>query len=427
MKFLMRRERSCPRVAAVRRRLAANCLWPVLALLLAGCQAPGPGAADVDAAGVPELTELRGTGDLGLVIERATGSVLVVDTTAHKTLGRIEGLGDLSHASVVYSRDARYGFVFGRDGGLTKVDLLTRRIVNRTLQSGNSIGGAISQDGRFVAVSNYQPGGVKVFDSETLEQVMDIPAHYTTALGEPARSKTVGLVDAPGNRFVFSLFDADQVWTLDMASPAREITRYPAGLAPYDALISPDGRYYIAGLFGQDGLSLLDLWNPELGVSEILPGYGKGEQKLPVYKMPHLEGWAIAGGRAFVPAVGHHQVLVANMADWALEDRIPVQGQPVFVMASPDNRQIWVSFAHPGNDVVQVIDTRSRQVIRTLEPGKAVLHMEFSPRGEEVWVSARDSNRITVYSTRSLEPVATLEAEKPSGIFFTSRAHTLGL
>ena len=106
---------------------------------------------------------------------------------------------------------------------------------------------------------------------------------------------------------------------------------------------------------------------------------------------------------------------------------MPVQGQPVFVMASPDNRQIWVSFAHPGNDVVQVIDTRSRQVIRTLEPGKAVLHMEFSPRGEEVWVSARDSNRITVYSTRSLEPVATLEAEKPSGIFFTSRAHTLGL
>jgi protein NirF len=53
--------------------------------------------------------------------------------------------------------------------------------------------------------------------------------------------------------------------------------------------------------------------------------------------------------------------------------------------------------------------------------------MEFTPRGEAVWVSARDSDRVTVYSTRTLEPVATLAAEKPSGIFFTSRAHALGL
>ncbi|MBC7183931.1 MAG: protein nirF, partial [Marinobacter sp.] len=110
---------------------------------------------------------MMGTGDLGLIVERATGSLLVINTTRHEALGRIEGLGDLSHASVVYSRDARYGYVFGRDGGLTKVDLLTRSIVERVIQSGNSIGGAISQDGRYIAVSNYQPGGVKVFDSGT--------------------------------------------------------------------------------------------------------------------------------------------------------------------------------------------------------------------------------------------------------------------
>ncbi|RMF04897.1 MAG: protein nirF, partial [Alphaproteobacteria bacterium] len=66
--------------------------------------------------------ELRGTGDLALVIERASGSVLIADTTAHEIVQRVEGLGDLSHASAVYSRDERHAFVFGRDGGLTKVD-----------------------------------------------------------------------------------------------------------------------------------------------------------------------------------------------------------------------------------------------------------------------------------------------------------------
>lgn len=374
-----------------------------------------------------ESAELRGTGDLGLIIERATGSVLVVDHSEHEILGRVEGLGDLSHASVVYSRDARYGYVFGRDGGLTKVDLLTRAVTDRVIQSGNSIGGAISQDGRYVAVSNYEPGGVNIFDSETLDTVAEIPAFYTNAQGEQEQSKTVGLVDAPGNQFVFSLFEAGEIWTVDMYSNPPGINRYQAGKEPYDALITPDGRFYIAGLFGEDGLSMMDLWEPEQGAQTILPDYGKGEQRLPVYKMPHLEGWAIADGYAFVPAVGRHEVLVADMEDWSMVQRIPVQGQPVFVMASPDNRQIWVSFAHPKNDVVQVIDSRTREIIRTLEPGKSVLHMEFTPRGEEVWVSSRDSDRVTVYNTRTLEEVATLPAQKPSGIFFTNRAHQLGL
>ena len=49
----------------------------------------------------------RGTGDLGLFIERASSSVQIIETSGNTSIGRIEGLGDLSHASVVYSRDAR--------------------------------------------------------------------------------------------------------------------------------------------------------------------------------------------------------------------------------------------------------------------------------------------------------------------------------
>ena len=50
---------------------------------------------------------LRGTGDLGVVVERAAGSILIVDTTEKREIGRVEGLGDLSDASVVFSRDGR--------------------------------------------------------------------------------------------------------------------------------------------------------------------------------------------------------------------------------------------------------------------------------------------------------------------------------
>ena len=107
--------------------------------------------------------EPRGTGDLGVVIERESGRVQVVETSGATSFGASGWLATLSHASVVYSRDGRYAYVFGRDGGLTKVDLLARSITKRVMQAGNSIGGAISQDGTLVAAQNYTPGGVKVF------------------------------------------------------------------------------------------------------------------------------------------------------------------------------------------------------------------------------------------------------------------------
>lgn len=369
------------------------------------------------------IAPLRGTGDLGLVIERDVGRVLVVDTSANKSLATITGLGDLSHAAVVFSRDGRYGYVFGRDGGLTKVDLLKRIIEKRVMQAGNSIGGAISQNGRYVAAQNYTPGGIKVFDAATLALVADIPATY----GDGQLSKVVGLVDAPGNQFVFSLFDAGEIWIADVSNSNQpEIQKFTAGKQPYDGLITPDGRYYIAGLFGEDGLALLDLWHPEQGVRRILDGYGRGQEKLPVYKMPHLRGWAVAGTRAYLPAIGRHELLVVDTQSWKEVGRIPVAGQPVFAIARPDGRQVWVNFAFPDNAQVQVVETETQQIIKTLQPGRAVLHLEFTPRGEEVWVSSRDDNRVTIYDTQTLQATAEFKASAPSGIFFTHRATRIG-
>ncbi len=320
---------------------------------------------------------VRGTGDMGIVIERATGSVLVVDNTKDETITRVNGLGDLSHASAVYSRDARYAYVFGRDGGLSKVDILKGELVKRVIQGGNSIGGAISQDGKLVAVSNYEPGGVRVFDAKTLEMVADIPANDG--------SKTVGLADAPGNIFMVSLWDDGEIWKLDFSKGLTPtITKFKdIGTNPYDALISPDGRYYVAGLFGEDGLAKLDLWNEAKGVERILDHYGKGEQKLPVYKMPHLEGWAVAGDLMFLPAVGRHELLVLDKTTWKEVGRIPVHGQPIFAMAQPGGKYIWVNFSVPKNDTIQVIDVQQLKIIKTMKPGKGVLHMEFTPRGEK--------------------------------------------
>lgn len=387
-----------------------------------------PGCASL-ASPVAPAASPTGTGDLGVVVERARGVLAIVNTSERRVLAEVPGLGDLSHASVVFSRDAGSAFVFGRDGALTRVNLLTRRIEARVQQAGNSIGGAISQDGTLVAAQNYTPGGVKVFDAKTLALVADIPAELQAGDPSKGRSRVVGLADLPGRRFIYALFDADAICIADLSDPARPVVRRFDGIGhqPYDALVTPDGRHYIAGLFGEDGLALVDLWAPEPRVRRILGGYGRGEAPLPVFKMPHLRGWAVAGRHAYLPAIGRHEVLVVDTDTWQEVGRIPVAGQPVFVMAQPDGRRVWVNFAVPDYHRVQVIDTPSRQVVATLEPGAAVLHLEFTPRGEAVWISSRDANRVSVIDTASLATLARLEVPEPSGIFFTSRAARLGL
>lgn len=358
------------------------------------------------------------TGGLGLVIERASGSLVLVDRAQHAAIGRIDGLGDLSHASLTYSPDERFAYVFGRDGGLTKVDLLERRVAARTLQAGNSIGGAISDDGKLVAVSNYEPGGIRVFDADTLAPVADIPAE----------GKTLGLVDLPGRRFVWTVWETGEVFLGDFSSAEPQVAMIGrAGLNPFDAVLTDDAHTYLVGLFGEKGVTEFDLWSPSPAPRKLLTDYGKTGEDMPVYKMPHLQGWAFTEGQYALPAVGRHEVLWVDRDSGELTATTPMHGQPVFVIAQPASPFVWVNFATPLNDTVQVLNSRSHEVVATLTPGRAVLHMEFAPRGAEVWISARDDNRVVIYDTRTREKTGEVPAASPSGIFFTSRAHQPGL
>lgn len=360
----------------------------------------------------------RATGDLGVVVERATGSLLLIDRSERAAIGRIEGLGDLSHAAVTYSPDERFAYVFGRDGGLSKVDMLTQTIAARTIQAGNSIGGAISDDGKLIAVSNYEPGGVKVFDADTLELVGDIPG----------TSKTIGLVDLPGRRFAWATWESGEAFLADFSGPEMVVTKLgDVGANPFDAVLTEDARTYLIGLFGEKGVTAIDMWEDKPEPVRFLKDYGKTEDDLPVYKMPHLQGWAFTEGQFVLPAVGQHELLWVDRKTLEEVDRTPTHGQPVFIIAQPASPFVWVNFATPLNDVVQVVDSRSHKVVATLTPGKAVLHMEFAPRGAEVWISLRDDNKIAIYDTRTLEKLGEIPAQAPSGIFFTARAHQTGL
>jgi protein NirF len=259
---------------------------------------------------------------------------------------------------------------------------------------------------------------VKVFDAETLALVADVPMP----------GKTIGLVDVPGRRFAWAVWDTGEVFLGDFSGAEPVVTPLGnAGKNPFDAVLTDDAHTYLVGLFGEKGVTAFDLWDSAPKPQKFLTDYGKTGEDMPVYKMPHLQSWAFTEGQYALPAVGRHEILWVDRDSQATTATTPVHGQPVFIIAQPASPFVWVNFATPLNDTVQVVDSRSHEVVATLTPGKAILHMEFAPRGAEVWISSRDDNKVLIYDTRTRDKVAEVPAEAPSGIFFTARAHQTGL
>lgn len=385
-------------------------------------------------AGVPYLNAsergLWGTASLVVIVERNSGSVIVIDSKDHRFLGRIEGLGNLTHATVKFSKDARYAYVIGREADVSKIDLLELKLVKKVKAGLNSVGGVMTQDGRYIALSNYAPGEVRILDADTLEEVKRIPAVRKYPDGTERMSRVVGLLDLPGNLLIFSLMDVDGIWVVDAGRPDFPVIKefWDVGKTPYDALVTPNGRYYIVGFLESNWMGLLDTWAIDEGVERILTEDETPKGKdVPLWKIPHLKGWAIAGNLAFLPALKREWVIVYNTDNWKLVRYVPLEGTALYTVASPDGRSVWVDLIGRNGDLVQVIDTQSLEVIKTLNPGKGATHPQFTAKGEAVYISLMDDNKVVVYDTYTFEKIKEFPAESPSGIFFAYRANRFGM
>ena len=177
------------------------------------------------------------------------------------------------------------------------------------MQAGNSIGGAISQDGSLVAAQNYTPGGVKVFDAQSLALVADIPAEHAPRQDIARRRSRRSARPALHLLALRCRRDLDRRPVRARAAALDKLEGI--GRQPYDALVTPDGRHYIAGLFGEDGLALVDLWHE--------PQRAPHPRRLRPWRgaAAGLQDAAPArlGGRRpprLLPAIGRHEVLVVD-------------------------------------------------------------------------------------------------------------------
>jgi hypothetical protein len=114
-----------------------------------------------------------------------------------------------------YSRDGRYAYVFGRDGGLTKIDLLEARSSSACCSRATP---SAVRSRRTAASSSRRttPRAASRPSTGTLELLSEVPAEYAPG----SFSKVVGLADVPGNRFAYALFDGGEIWVSDFSERA---------------------------------------------------------------------------------------------------------------------------------------------------------------------------------------------------------------
>jgi len=145
-------------------------------------------------------------------------------------------------------------------------------------------------------------------------------------------------------------------------------------------------------------------------------------------KLPHLASWAVAGQWIFVPLVGEDRLAVLDRATFEFAASIPLRGHPVYAVRSPTEREVWVSFSGEEDDAfVQVIDVERLEVSGTLRVGRRIYHMDFTPRGSHVLVSANQDDRLFLVNAATHRIEDSVELRSPSGIFGVWRAFRIGL
>ena len=159
----------------------------------------------------------------------------------------------------------------------------------------------------------------------------------------------------------------------DFSGPDMVLTKLgDVGKNPFDAVLTDDAHTYLVGLFGEKGVTAIDLWADDPAPVRFLKDYGKTEEDLPVYKMPHLQGWAFTEGQYVAARRRPARAAVGRPRHACTRSRAPrCTASRCSSSRSRPRPIVWVNFATPLNDTVQVVDSRSHEVVTTLTPGKA--------------------------------------------------------
>ena len=300
---------------------------------------------------------LRGTGDLGVVIERAAGRVQIVEHSTNdqprhrprprRPLPRPRHL--LAGRALRLRVRARRRAHQGRPAGPPH---RPAHHPGRQLHRRLHLPGRPADRRAELRARRHQ--GLRRRHPRT-------PRRGARRIRPRASSPRVGLADVSGQRFVYRLFGparSGSPTSAIRAAPSPPATR-PAS-SPYDGLVTPTGAISWPACSARTASRCSTCGSPSAGRSRSSPATAAANKSCRSSRCPTCAAgrWPPAGLAA------RHRPPRCWSPTPPAGRRPPRAGQgPAGVRdGAPDGRQVWVNFAFPDNEWVQVIDTVDKRV-----------------------------------------------------------------
>lgn len=350
--------------------------------------------------------------ELMLVVEKDAEKLLAIDGTTHQVIGRVHDVGFQPHTSV-FSSDAKYMYIISRDGWLTKIDLTTLEPVSSVRVGENSRGTAITDNDKYIAIGNYEPGNLVILDATSMKILKTIPLTMEKD-GKQIESRA-GAVVEDGNRIIVALKDGTSVWAIDTDQTGFPVTHKFSDIgggkpALHDAFLTPDGSYYIVASQGSKTAWVLDLSTMK-PIAEVETG-----------ETPHTGPGAAWRNNIYVPALGEGLITVIDTTTWKPVKYIKTGGPGLFVRSyskDPTYPYVWADTAFGDHkDEIYVIDARVNEIVKTIIPvkGESSWHPEFTYDGNFVYVVSQTANEVEVYDAHTFDIVKRIKSDTPSAI-----------
>lgn len=350
--------------------------------------------------------------ELMLIVEKDAENLLAIDGVTHKEIGRVHNVGFQPHTSV-FSSDARYMYIISRDGWLTKINLETLEPIVSVSVGENSRGTALTDNDKYVAVGNYDPGNLVILDAVSMKILKTIPLSGEMN-GKQIESRA-GAVLEDGNRIIVALKDLNSVWTVDTDKKDFPVTNTFAGIGDnvptlHDAFLTPGGKHYIVASQGSKTAWVLDLATMK-PIAEVETG-----------ETPHTGPGAAWGKFIYVPALGEGLITVIDTTTWKPVKYIKTGGPGLFVRSYSKDESypyVWADTAFGDRkDEIYVIDARINEIVKTIIPvkGESSWHPEFTYDGKFVYVVSQSANEVEVYDAHTFELVKRIKSDTPSAI-----------
>jgi DNA-binding beta-propeller fold protein YncE len=198
---------------------------------------------------------------------------------------------------------------------------------------------------------------------------------------------------------------------LDLSS-GKELARLETGEGPHEVAISPDGATaVVANYGGQTAGNSLTVLN--LAAREVTATIDLGENPRP-HGILYLDDQ-----RILVTTEDSQKLLLVNIPAAKIESVMETGGRVGHMVAvTADQSRAFVP--HMFSATLACFDLAKGERIALIEMGEQPEGIDIRPGHDEVWVSNRGANSISVVHSKSLEVVATIECgEFPIRLKFT--------